>query len=312
MSRSSRVPYHQNVYDLLQVAKVEAVPEAEAAISEWEHRTRRTFPAAMREFYTTSVILRCGNEPPTEWRLLPHELWSEYSNAERARPIPEVFETFSPRPYRRTPPLPVPGFELIWENQGNWVMCARGAGSDDPVVDVSDPCFLSPEELWTDDQSWHPIGTFSEVLSSWFAVYYVEDFVPLSFGHHSYSTGFRPADAPPKPYHNGLWLRTPADPFEPAAIDYLTEAFDEPERTPRPGNVTTYTFRPPGGIVRVTADEPGLGGALAAWWVHADTPERLTELGRLIAPFGTLRDTLRADTEPARAVLSALRGTAVK
>lgn len=107
-------------------------------------------------------------------------------------------------------------------------------------------------------------------------------------------------------YANGLWLRSPAEPFEPAVIDFLIDQFGEPERTPRPGNVTTYTFRPDGSIIRITADEPKLGGGLSAWWVHADTPEKLAELARLIVPFGTLRETLRADTDPARNVLQSL------
>ena len=54
---------------------------------------------------------------------------------------------------------------------------------------------------------------------------------------------------------------------------------------------------------RQTADEPGLGGALSAWWLHAESPERLAELTRLVLPFGTLRDTLRADTDAARDAL---------
>lgn len=167
--------------------------------------------------------------------------------------------------------------------------------------------------MWGHDRGWHALGTSSEVLAAWFAEYYDHEFTPLSYnGNEGYELGNDPKLAPPKPYCNGLWLRTPADPFAPAVIDYLAEAFDEPERTPRPGNVTTYTFRPPGGTVRITADEPGLGGALSAWWIHADTPERLAELSRLILPFGTLRDTLRADTEPARVVLNTLRSTAEK
>ena len=57
-------------------------------------------------------------------------------------------------------------------------------------------------------------------------------------------------------------------------IDFLTDHFGEPERTPRPGDVTTNTFRPQGGTIRVTADHPALTGGLSAWWLHADAPER--------------------------------------
>jgi len=92
-------------------------------------------------------------------------------------------------------------------------------------------------------------------------------------------------------------------------IDCLTEQFGEPERAAREGDVTTYTFRPNGGTVRVTADQPALTGALSAWWVHADTPERLAEFPRMLTPWGTLRDTHRADTDAARALLSAVRAS---
>jgi hypothetical protein len=109
---------------------------------------------------------------------------------------------------------------------------------------------------------------------------------------------------------SGHWLRTPDEPFQPPVIDFLIDRFGEPQRTPRPGNVTTYTWRPAGGTVRVTADEPTLTGALSAWWVHAETPERLAEFADLLLPWGTLRETLKADTDGAREVLQYVRGRA--
>jgi hypothetical protein len=157
------------------------------------------------------------------------------------------------------------------------------------------------------------LSSFSEFLFAWFAFYYHgletitdDSFVPLRFMSHNADPGAR-HQAPPKPYHNGLWLRSPAEPFQPPVIDFLIDHFGEPQRTPRPGNVTTFTFRPDGGTIRVTADEPTLTSALSAWWVHADTPDRLAEFAALLAPWGTLRESLRADTDPARAVLQRLR-----
>jgi hypothetical protein len=315
VSRTSRVPYHQNVHDLFDVVRCEHLPEPAAQIAEWERRTGRTFPAAMTEFYTTSVTLWLGGGEVREWTLTLPELWSEYSNDEQAHPVPDVFEPFTPRPYLNIPTAPTPGFELIWENQSNWVMCARDDGTEDPIVDVSGLCFLSPAELWAgwedggdDVGGWHALGPFSEVVFSWCAYYYFEDFTPISFQHRSWQTRLQPEHAPSKPYLNGLWLRTPSEPFDAPVIDYLTEQIDEPERTPRPGNVTTYTFRPPGGIVRVTADRPDLGGGQSAWWIHAESPARLAELARLVLPFGTLRETLRADTDPGREVLRQITG----
>src|SRR5262249_7189729 len=147
VSRTSRVPYHQNVYDLFDVVRCDQLPEAAAQIVEWERRTGRPFPAVMTEFYTTSVTLRLGGDDPQEWTLTLPELWSEFSNDERARSVPEVFELFRQRPHLRIA-APAPSFELIWENQGVWVMCARDDGTPDPLVDVSRLCFLTPSELW--------------------------------------------------------------------------------------------------------------------------------------------------------------------
>jgi hypothetical protein len=91
-------------------------------------------------------------------------------------------------------------------------------------------------------------------------------------------------------------------------IDFLIEHYGEPEVTPKPGSVSTYAWRSPGGMLRVTADEPTLAGGLSGWWLHADTPERLAEFAQLLLPWGTLRATLRTDTEPARDVLNRARG----
>lgn len=66
----------------------------------------------MTEFYTTSVTLRLGVEDSQEWTLPLPELWSEYSNDEQARSVPEVFEHFQQRPSLSIAAAPHPGFEL--------------------------------------------------------------------------------------------------------------------------------------------------------------------------------------------------------
>jgi hypothetical protein len=320
VSRPSRVPYHQNVSDLL-LLEPRALVGPLDTIRAWERRTGHTFPAALTEFYTTEGLIPFGLGASDQWVLPLTEVWHQYSNMEPPYSLDEVLQTLD-RPERVRGEIEQgPYLQLQSENQGNWIIYARITDEDDPPTYATDggPYIYADRTGEWSDQEWCRLGSFSEMYFRWISWYYYEldrevdlglgsSFVPLRFHCHNAD----PAEAnlaPPKPYHNGLWLRTPAEPFVPAVIDYLTETFDEPERTPRPGNVTTYTFRPPGGTIRVTADEPGLGGALSAWWVHAETPERLAELGRLIAPFGTLRETLRADTEPARAVLNALRGS---
>lgn len=317
MSRASRVPYHQNVYDLLQI-EPRALTDASQAIREWESTTGNSFPRAMAEWYTADAEMRYGENFQQIWNVSLVQLWSEFSNAEQAFSLADLFGSHNrpehlwsePDGYDETA-YPCPFFRLIFENQGNWCLFAYADGSEDPPVFATEgeygPWLYSRPDLNL-GHGWQTVGSFTSLLMSWFAEYYIEaSFVPRSFN----STGVisrREGPAPPKPYLNGLWLRVPDEPFAPPVIDFLTEQLGEPERVARPGNVTTYTFRPAGGTIRVTADEPALTGALSAWWVHADTPERLAEFARLLSPWGTLRDTLRADTDAARAVLQSLRG----
>jgi hypothetical protein len=311
MSRVSRIPYHQNVYDLLQL-ETRSLPDAVEMIRAWEERTGAVFPAAMTEFYSTEGLIRYGREQELVWVLPLVDLWSEYSNNEYAHPLSELFGPRNrPEDLGRTPFGYRPAqymsqlFRLIVENQGVWVLYADPDGSDNPPVFSTDG-FRGPwNELGVQGKAgWQRVGAFTEVLCKWFAAYYIRDFAPLAFNSPMDPRLVGPG--PEKTYRNGLWLRTPSEPFEPAVIDYLTEQLGEPERTSRPGNVTTYTFRPTGCIIRVTADEPGLGGGLSAWWLHSHSAAWLSELARLVLPFGTLRDTLRADTKPGKVVLESL------
>ena len=300
MSRTSRVPYHQNVYDLLLLEPREC-PEAARMIA--EHETAHAqLPGSVREWYTVPNIVPLAEKVGVRtWRLRPGTIWYTFSNQDQVPTLSRVLNRF----VDRTSPVTNRFVQFLCENQGVVRWWFERTPADDPPVWVDNDV---PE----DPNSWAiESERFTEFVFKWFSSYgFVSNNPQVIEPEVAELLGVKPEQL--ASHLNGLWLRTPADPFEPAAIDYLTEAFDEPERTPRPGNVTTYTFRPPGGTVRVTADEPGLGGALSAWWVHAETPERLAELGRIISPFGTLRETLRADTEPARAMLNALRGSSGK
>jgi hypothetical protein len=306
MSRTSRIPYHQNVYDLIGVLGWEASPRETRMYDEWEQDTGLRFPDSLREAYALALHLE-GNfiasldERPTLgalWRFAEVD-HSVMRLGDVLQHLPELHAG-----YLEQPAAPGIYFWIVAETQGCWQMYAQHDGSDDPSVYVTAWCFLDADEAFP--LKWHSVGSFSNVLA--------RSFVQASgipgrppWGQWTEWDTSPLLEFVPVAYTNGLWLRTPAEPFEPAVIDYLAEQFDEPERTPRPGNVTTYTFRPPGGSIRVTADEPGLAGGLSAWWMHADTPQRLAELARLILPFGTLREALRADTEPARGVLELIR-----
>lgn len=315
MSRTSRVPYHQNVYDLLLI-EPRRLAKATRQIRDWERRTGYRFPPALAELYTTEAAIPCGLDGTKLWVLPLVEVWHQYSNSEPPTSLGRVLQ-------HRDRPERVGGsvesgtyFRVQVENQGCWLIYVRLSGEDDPPTYATDggPFFLSLGRA-ASNAEWRRLGTFSEVLFAWFAFYYhgllaeiEESFVPLLYMSHAAMRDEQ--EAPPKPYRNGLWLRTPAEPFAPPVIDFLTEQFGEPERAPREGDVTTFTWRPNGGTIRVTADHAAHPEPLSAWWVHATAPEQLAEFARILTPWGTLAQTLRADTEPARAVWNPARAGA--
>jgi hypothetical protein len=287
---------------------------AEEPIRAWEQRTGYRFPLALMELYATEALIPSGVNGTEPWVLPLTEVWHQYSNLEPPIPLGEVLN-HTERPERVDGDVePGPYFFVQAENQGCWLIYVRATGEDDPPTYATDggPFFFQTSGTVPDDP-WCYVGRFTEVLFNWFAFYYhrlefeiPESFVPLKFMSHVADPDSRHL-APPKPYRNGLWLRAPDEPFQPPVIDFLIDHFGEPQRTPRPGNVTTYTFHPEGGTIRITADEPALTGGLSAWWVHAQRRERLAELARLVLPWGTLHQTLRADTDPAREVLTSAR-----
>ncbi|MCE9567622.1 MAG: hypothetical protein K8U57_36945 [Planctomycetes bacterium] len=286
MSRISRIPYHQNVYDLLQIEPGES-PEAASMIAEHEAK-HGPLPASVREWYLVPDVVGINYDNMQRLKRTDHNFWRVIGYDCESVSIADVLTAIRGLWRADLSTVVVLRDEL---DMIRWRVEVHGIA--DPQVWVQVMADPDDDARW----EWKPETVpFSFFLIEWIAARYP-------------APGCKyPQPTPPLLAHsNGLWFRTPAEPFEPAVIDYLTDQLDEPERTQRPGNVTTYTFRPNGGIIRVTADEPTLGGGLSAWWVHADMPQRLAELGRLIVPFGTLRETLKADTDPAREVLASLQ-----
>jgi hypothetical protein len=288
VSRASRVPYHQNVYDLLQIEPSES-PEAARMIAEHEAQ-HGPLPASVREWYLLD-------------NAMPHDMrpWRPADGAEHLqaalidiRPLTRICEGFA-------------GREFDLAGRCVLVMVEKGGGYSGPTEYW---VYLRREddpEVWCDDlgnargrepSEWRSNDRYSHNIYWWI------------FSTTRRNAWWQPTEPGERTaiHANDLWLRAPDEPFQPPVIDFLTDHFGEPERTARPHNVTTHTFRPTGGTIRVTADEPTLTGALSAWWVHADTPERLAEFAELLRPWGTLRDTLCADTDPARDVLKRLKG----
>lgn len=289
MSRTSHVPYHQNVYDLLGIEPGEDPDAARMIVAhEAEHGP---LPASVREWYLVPKVVPLTT-PAGHWSAARHgTIWFEFSNGDQVISLDQVLTAIRSSDDQFAC--------VIVENQAcnRWYL--RLDGSDNPPV-WSDNDWESNPARWAE-----VAPTFSDFTADWFAVFYTQDWT------HFHKAGWPPrtkgVDDFEKSYRNGLWLRSPAEPFAVPVIDLLTEQLGEAERTPRPGDVTTYTFRPDGGTVRVTADHPAHPEPLSAWWVHADTPERLAEFARLLTPWGTLRDTLRADTDAAREVWSRAR-----
>ncbi len=287
------MPYHQNVYDLLQLEPGEC-PIAARMIAAHEFECG-LLPAAVCEWYQVpNVVLPRADE----WSLENEHgtSWHEFSGDDHPVTLDQVLDNFAAIAQEGGPPH----VRVISDQQGAVSWFIEVDGSEDP------PVWIGTDEEDTTD--WEQTAErFSDFVFEWIADTYLESHTPLSENWHGRNDD-EFDDLPIKPrfvkvHINGLWLRTPDEPLTAPIIDFLTEQFGEPERIARPGDVTTYTYRPEGGTIRVTADDPAHPDPLSAWWVHADTPERLAEFARLLLPWGTLRDTLRADTAPARDVL---------
>jgi hypothetical protein len=250
MSRASRIPFLQNIYDLFGIQPGE-LPSAARKIAAHEAR-HVSLPASVREYY--------------------------------------LHEHAFPRAHSSSPDLVVPltGFlEQIesaeWGEGGRrWahIMFGEYYGRRLIYLDESDDPVVWADQRHTNDPAeWEREGNFSDVLYSCLNFFCKDGSVANPRGR--------------------FWLRSPDEPFQPPVIDFLTDQFGEPLRIPRPGDVTTYTFRPgrpyarfASSTIRVTADEPALTGGLSAWWLQARTGECLVEFARLLFTWGTLRSTL--------------------
>jgi hypothetical protein len=326
--RTSRVSYFQNVFDLLDY-EPPVSPAALAAVEETEARLGRALPAALRDWYTRDGVVEVGppvgrwnvprSEPcfplpgparhaPATWT---QQLWYNYVGAYECHySAPDSLTAVLAQIDGRVPVGAArAGFaRVLVESYDRTQWWVERAGSDDPPV-------------WCDAGSPDPAGwsltadRFSRFVFETIASGYQEDSTPVACqppDPDDWAGGAEspdPPPAPPKWYANGLWLRAPDEPFSPPVIDFLTDRLGEPQRVERPGGVTTYTFRAGGGTVRVTADAPGLAGGLSAWWVHAQTADRLEALARLLLPWGTLGERLSSEAQAGEAVLGRAKGT---
>src|SRR5262245_60067770 len=131
MCRTSRIPYHQNVYDLLQLEPGES-PEAARMIAEHE-AAHGPLPAAVREWYSVPDVVLLRPTPDDWgdlWNLCPGTLWWEFSNEDPAEPLPDVLTQFVG--VRNRPEFPY--VRVLNENQGVVRWWVKVTGSDDPPV----------------------------------------------------------------------------------------------------------------------------------------------------------------------------------
>lgn len=256
MGRTSNVPYHQNVYDLLGIEPGES-REVRDVIEQHEQTAGRPFPAAIRELYIAT-----GSADP--------------------------FDTYD---YPFSPQMVLSAWAL-WPRDKGWLCIGGFKGEAADHVR-----FEGRAELWVVRN----VVSLSEAGAA-AARGVGERYTDYIFGQ-ALGDWYDTAEGCES------WLRTPGEPLAVPILDFLTEQLGVPECIARPGDVTTYTWRPAGGTVRVTADDPAHPDPLSAWWIHADTPERLAGFARLLFPWGTLRDTLRADTDVARDVWNRVRGS---
>src|SRR4051812_14214082 len=94
MSRASRVPYHQNIYDLLGI-EPGACPEAARMIAEHE-AAHGPLPASVREWYLVpnAVPLRPGRLVE-EWDVKRGTIWFEYSDIDNPVALASVLAEFA-------------------------------------------------------------------------------------------------------------------------------------------------------------------------------------------------------------------------
>jgi len=142
VSRASRVPYHQNVYDLLQMEPREC-PDAARMIAEHEAQ-HGPVPASVKEWYLVPqmVLLAWGNTALTQLR---ETIWFETLETYMAFPLTQVLQAGAVGSQ-------VP---IMDEFQGvtNWMI--ELDGTDDPPV-LCD--------------NWEGASTFSAFIGQWFAI----------------------------------------------------------------------------------------------------------------------------------------------
>jgi len=288
-----RVPYHQSVFDLLDLQPRES-PQAREIIEAHEAQNGR-LPEAVRQWYLIDrvVPLRYDPDTPLLPRILRGHLWYDDNKMDWPTSLEMVLREFAGErlaSHERVAGRPAGTVKVMTENQSVYRWYVQPDGSDDPPVFADDGYDMEsrrvlPWARWSD--------SFSDFVFDWFVCV------------HGYG---RYPSFPSEPYRNGLWLYAPhAEALLPPYLDFLIEQFHEDYRRQVAGGVMQYGFSHADGRIRVTSDDPEPGG-VSAWLLHADSAEHLYRLAERVLWCGNLREALRHHTEVAGPVMDRLRG----
>jgi hypothetical protein len=294
----TRVSYHQNVFDLLDLDPVHLGRRSSRG-----EDTLGALPDSLGEWYGYEAAVpasgRIGEELWRDRHYAAGHLWHDFSDGDHPWSWECLADQLQGRAVNGFSPRPGHLYVLTDRlGRGNWLVELRG---DDPIV-------------WRDNNArsssaWQRQGPFSTFLFDWIAGFYRLPSTPLS-GRRGYARApAGPWALRPKKYLEGVWLRAPREPaLAPPLLDLLIESFDDEQRQARPDGPTTHRFCSPRMALTVTTDAWGDPEGHSAWWLHAQTPEALAELVRRVWPIGNLADTLQGPAEEARRVLQRCRG----
>jgi hypothetical protein len=270
-------------------------------IEECEHRTGRRLPEAVRQWYLVDGVVALRDDPQLPQDEQDH-LWYDYSNADHPEPLEVVLRQFAGE-------LEEPNrVRVLVENQSVCSWYVELDGSEDPPVIVDESYDYRPEAPeGLEVQEWVKVADhFSGFVFDWIAGFYFRDYTPLC--ERTYNPSRRTRPPREKPYLDGLWLyASQAETVAPPYLDFLSENFTEDDRKKVADGVTQYQFHNDDGRIRVTTDSYGEEGGVSAWWLHANSEEKLFRLAERVLWCGNLRATLRHWTKAARPVMDRLR-----
>jgi hypothetical protein len=287
MARETNVPYHQNVYDLLDLAPG-VCPVASRMIADHEAEFG-PLPASVREWYCVPNMVPTESD---EWDRQEGTLWYEYSNADPSMPLADVLVRVSM--ISRFPQLSADApssLAVKFEHRGDLRWWLELDGSDDPPVLAQD----QPEDL----NHYRVAAEFSEFVWRWIQHHHGRVFTPLST-RQDWDPSKPPQNRPPKPNETTHWLCAPATPYPVPVIDFLTDTLGEPTLRPVNALVTQFTFTSADGLIRLTTDHLDHPNPHAAWWVAGHTPEAFERLRELLTPWNCFGPVVRTSGDAGR------------